>query len=60
MQKKQTPTEIALEILDKYQDAATTVIWDHSINTAEDCKRLDKEIEAYRCKLGAPSPHLYP
>lgn len=46
-----TIKEIAMELLKKYEEAKTTVIWEYSGNIDGDIKKLKKEIGRYKKEI---------
>ena len=45
--KKKTLKEIALELLEKYRDSETSVIWEDSGHIEESIKKLSEECDEY-------------
>ena len=51
MMTKMTLKEIALDLLEKYRESETGVIWEYSGHIEESLKKLDAECEKYREKI---------
>lgn len=45
--------EIALELLDKYEDSETHVIWEYSDSIGKDLEELENECKWYREEIEA-------
>lgn len=50
--EKYVPLELFLEVLDKYKESESEVIYEFSSNISADLKNLDKEIAEYRKLAG--------
>ena len=49
--KKRTIKEIALELLDKYEESEERIIWEFSGDIDGDEEELRKEIESYKNEI---------
>lgn len=50
--EKHVPMELFLEVLDKYKESESEVIWEFSAHVDADLKNLDKEIAEYKKRAG--------
>ena len=46
------PVDLFLEVLDKYKESESEVIWEYSSHIDTDLKNLDKEIAEYKKRAG--------
>ena len=53
---KRTLKEIALDLLNQYEIAETTVIGEFSVNIVKSMKQLGAEVEAYRDEIENAEP----
>ena len=50
--EKYVPLELFLEVLEKYKESESEVIYEYSRHINEDLKKLDKEIVEYKKRVG--------